>query len=197
VPFEETILVSYGINYKQPDMNPMVYLFFIIGPPSQGKPEKVIWTRINRNDVVHETIMTSPRLVEYCQRMNMRYIPTYPRHPNHGTVERPTSTPKLTPKPKPTPTPKPTPKPKVPGPKTIDVRAFMRAIRQWRGTRMHVWLNVSNLKIPMNRLLAMIPGATFTVVRKAATLYPDKVRIVGDAGEGDDPIVLIMLCNVF
>eukprot|EP00798_Chlamydomonas_sp_ICE-L_P031003 gene31003-7108_t len=60
-------------------------------------------------------------------------------------------------------------------PKPIDMRGLLRKFRMWKGSGLHMNLNVSSMKMSLRQLLSMIPGATANLMRKAAALHPDQV----------------------
>ena len=68
----------------------------------------------------------------------------------------------------------------------------------WKGSGLHMNLNVSSMKMSLRQLLSMIPGATSNLVRKAAALHPDQVCIEKNV-DGDDnkTIVLVILSHIF
>lgn len=180
--------MSYGLDKDRTT-------FFCIGRMLKThEHERVIWIHTNDNRDVHKSIMDNRSMLEYCQRMNVLYIPGYPPHvspsglnkPSEGTdtlqiqvtLSRHASS--------------------LQAPKPLDMRGLMRKLRMWKGTGLHMNLNVSSMKMSLREMLSMIPGATSNLVRAAATLHPDQVCIEKDvAGDDNKTFVLVILSHIF
>eukprot|EP00798_Chlamydomonas_sp_ICE-L_P014878 gene14878-20933_t len=177
--------MSYGLDKDRTT-------FFCIGRMLKThEHERVIWIHTNDNSDVHKSIMDNRSMLEYCQRMNVLYIPGYPPHvspsglnkPSEGTdtqqiqvtLSRHASS--------------------LQAPKPLDMRGLMRKLRLWKGTGLHMNLNVSSMKMSLRELLSMIPGATSNLVRNAATLHPDQVCIEKDVAEQSEVIKSLVLEN--
>eukprot|EP00798_Chlamydomonas_sp_ICE-L_P030990 gene30990-7098_t len=184
-PPRNTERMSYGLDTT----TTKTYLFYCIGRMLKThEHEEVIWIHTNVNSDVHQLIMDNLHMLEYCQRMNVLYVQGYPPHvspsglntPSEGTDNQQILS---------------TPASSSQAPKPIDMRGLLRKFRMWKGSGLHMNLNVSSMKMSLRQLLSMIPGATANVVRKAAALHPDQACIEDNVDEQSEVIKSLVLEN--